>query len=164
MVSSAFAADFEKGPLISGFGPHASVPHGLNLNKNHHFNVAYDVAEQAEVGKVNRKFESLARFLNMHVANGVPAENIQLALVVHGKAVWDLTNAATYQDKFGSANTNQALIAELVKNGVHIAVCGQSAAYYQVTPNMLEKGVKMSLSAMTEHALLQQKGFTVNPF
>ena len=33
-----------------------------------------------------------------------------------------------------------------------------------ITPDDLIPGVEMSLSAMTAHALLQQNGFTVNPF
>jgi intracellular sulfur oxidation DsrE/DsrF family protein len=47
---------------------------------------------------------------------------------------------------------------------VRIFVCGQSAAYYDVTTNDLLPGVEMALSAMTVHALLQQQGYSLNPF
>ena len=43
-------------------------------------------------------------------------------------------------------------------------LCGQSAAAYGITPENLIPGVEMALSAMTAFALLQQNGYTVNPF
>jgi intracellular sulfur oxidation DsrE/DsrF family protein len=47
---------------------------------------------------------------------------------------------------------------------VKIIVCGQTAAYYGVKTDELLPGVQMALSAMTAHALLQQQGYTLNPF
>jgi intracellular sulfur oxidation DsrE/DsrF family protein len=43
-------------------------------------------------------------------------------------------------------------------------VCGQSAAFNDVTNEDLLPGVHMALSAMTAHAQLQQEGYTLNPF
>jgi len=52
----------------------------------------------------------------------------------------------------------------LLKNNVEIIVCGQSAAAHGVAKTDLLSGVKMALSAMTARALLQQQGYTLNPF
>ena len=160
----AMAGDFKKGPLIKEFGPHAQVQHNDKLNNQTRFKLAFDVADKAEPGKVNRKFESLARFLNMQVANGVPADSIELALIVHGKASEDLLNQAEYQKRNSTENANAALLSQLAKYGVDIRVCGQSASYYKIDNELLLPEVTMSLSAMTAHALLQQQGYTVNPF
>jgi intracellular sulfur oxidation DsrE/DsrF family protein len=48
---------------------------------------------------------------------------------------------------------------------VRIILCGQSAAGLGLdeTADLLP-GVEVALSAMTAHALLQQDGYTVNPF
>jgi intracellular sulfur oxidation DsrE/DsrF family protein len=164
LFANAMSAEFKKGPVFSEFGPHADVRHALTLSESSEFRVAFDVAKQGNPGAINKKFESLARFINMHVANGVPKENIQLALVVHGKAIWDLTKDDVFHTKHDRHNANLPLLKQLMDNGVRITVCGQSAAYYQISPDMLAKGVNMSLSAMTEHALLQQQGYTLNPF
>lgn len=164
LMASAAADTFKKGPLITEFGPHAEVNHQIVLNADTRFQVAFDVAEQGETGKINTRFESLARFLNMHVANGVDAKNIDLALIVHGKAAWDLTQNSAYEAKFGAQNANLPLLEALQAHGVRITVCGQSTIHYEITNQMLAEGVKMSLSAMTEHAILQQRGFTLNPF
>ena len=43
-------------------------------------------------------------------------------------------------------------------------ICGQSASVYGVKAEHLIEGVELELSAMTAHALLQQRGYTVNPF
>jgi len=55
-------------------------------------------------------------------------------------------------------------LQDLMKNQVRVYLCGQSAAYYDISNDMLASGVKMALSAMTAHAVLQSKGYKVNPF
>jgi intracellular sulfur oxidation DsrE/DsrF family protein len=162
--SALQANEFKKGPLIKAYGQHAQVEHTLGVNKNTKLNVAFDVSEQGKHDKENRHFNSLARFLNMHVANGVLAENIELALVVHGKAGFDLLNNASYQAAHQVNNPNHELISLLMKNNVKIYLCGQSASYLNIEGQQLQKGVQMALSAMTAHALLQNDGYTINPF
>ena len=163
-MAIAGADKFMAGPVIKNYGKHAKVQQDLKLDDNLMLNVAFDLSEQAKVGEVNRKIDSLARFINMHVANGVKAENIHLALVVHGKAGFDLLKGGLYQEKFQQTNANNALLQELMKNQVDVYLCGQSAAYIGITNEMIQPGVKMALSAMTAHAVLQNKGYKVNPF
>ena len=52
----------------------------------------------------------------------------------------------------------------MMGQGVRIIICGQSAAANGVRADELIEGVEVELSAMTAHALLQQAGYTVNPF
>ena len=96
----------------------------------------------------------------MHAAAGVPADRLEVAIVVHGRAAFDLVTDA----RRGEANANAALVAALIGAGVTIQLCGQTAAYYDISVGDLLPGVQMSLSAMTSHALLQQRGYTLNPF
>ncbi|MEN7342516.1 MAG: DsrE family protein [Pseudomonadota bacterium] len=156
---AASSASFTKGPTITAFGPVADVP-GVVLDETSKFRVAFDVAEASEVGQINRRLESAARFINMHTAVGVPLENIDIAVVVHGGAAIDLVN----DERFGGVNKNAALIEALVNANVQIILCGQTAAYRDIDAKDLLPGVVMSLSAMTAHAKLQQDGFTLNPF
>lgn len=158
---------FKPGPVLTEFGAHAPVPGVEQLPADTEFAIAYDVATPAAEGSPNRGFDSAARFLNMHVANGVPQENIRLVVVVHGKAALELltdeahaANAASRQGDNPSGKLVEALLAE----DVRFILCGQSAAAYGIAPDDLIPGVEMSLSAMTAHALLQGSGFTVNPF
>lgn len=148
--------DFSPGPLIENYGPVAPVAMTMPLPDNAVFNVAFDTAERSAEDGENRTFMSAARFLNMHVANGIVPENLHLAVVIHGGAVNDVT--------LEGAGENAALIKALQDHGVRLIVCGQSASYQNVTPADLLPGVEMALSAMTAHALLQQDGYTLNPF
>lgn len=163
-IQSSQAAEFKAGPLIAEYGKHTAVKQDLVLNKQMKFKVAFDVSEQGDKAKVNGKFNTLARFLNMHVANGISPGNIELALVIHGKAGFDLMNNKAFQAKYSTDNPNHELLALLMKNKVKIYLCGQSAAYFKIDNSDLQTGVKMALSAMTANAILQQQGYTLNPF
>lgn len=159
MRASAGPDAFAPGPLIEDFGAVAAVE-GARVEPDATFRVAFDVSEQAEAGKTSRRLESAARFLNMHAAAGVPARNMSLAIVVHGRAAFDLVTDA----RRGETNANAPLIVALVEAGVTIELCGQTAVYYDIAADDLLPGVRLSLSAMTSHALLQQRGYTLNPF
>ena len=163
-VSSYAKSTFVDGPVIFGYGKHATVKQDYVLEKNAYFKVAFDISEQGEHSVVNRNIDTLARFINMHVANGVLLNNIDLALVVHGKAGFDLLNNIEYKKKFSQNNPNTKLLTKLLKNKTKIILCGQSAAYYKIENNQLEDGVQMALSAMTAHTMLQSQGYSLNPF
>lgn len=171
LVATPLAAQdmsaFKPGPVLVDFGAHAPVPGMTQLPADRQFAIAFDVSTPAAEGAPNRGFDSAARFLNMHVAHGVPQENIRLVVVVHGKAALELlTNAAHAANPLSRQGDNPSgkLVAALLAEDVRFILCGQSAAVYGIKPEDLIPGVEMSLSAMTAHALLQQGGFTVNPF
>ncbi|MDM7956142.1 DsrE family protein [Blastomonas sp.] len=164
-AQDAMRAGFHAGTVIADFGPVATVKGHEPLPANATFSVAFDVAEAAKPGSLNRTLESAARFINMHAEAGVPRDAVRVAVVVHGPASFDLTTAAPYGKKHdGAANANLAAIAALIEAGAEIHLCGQSAAAQGIIRADLAPGVKMSLSAMTAHALLQQQGYTLNPF
>ena len=159
--------DFVAGKTIPEYGKIAAVDVDQPVYSHSKFRIAFDTAKGAKSGELNRTFTSAARFINMHTTAGVKAKNIKLAIVIHGSAVKDVTNDAFYkvgQEGEPVANANAMLVKTLQENGVQFYVCGQSAVYYGVDNEDLLPGVKMSLSAMTAHALLQQKDYSLNPF
>lgn len=164
VVALAGGEAFGPGPQIKGFGEIAAVPGAVLPAAASEFKVAFDVGAVGEGEKPNRKFNSLARFINMHVAAGLKPSNIHLALVVHGKASQDLLSAKARLAKQLPVNPNTQLLKALLENQTQIFLCGQTAAYYDITAADLQSGVQMSLSAMTAHAQLQQQGYTLNPF
>jgi len=155
---------FHAGQVIKDYGKIAEVKGMEALPDGARFKVVFDVSKAAEPGGVNRSLDSVARFINMHVASGVSLERIDIAVVVHGKAVFDMVSNELYQTKNHDLNHNTPLIKALSEKGVSFRVCGQSATYYEVTTTDLLPNVKMALSAMTAHALLQQQGYSLNPF
>jgi len=157
-------AAFHAGSYIKDYGPVASVDSDQPIPKKAKLKVRFDVADGANAGEVNRSIFSAARFLNMSVENGVAPENVRLAIVIHGSATKDMTNDARYGKDKNAPNANAPLVAALLDKGVEIYVCGQSAAANEVTKADLLPGVKMSLSAMHAHALLDADGYSLNPF
>ena len=119
---------FSTGPVIEAYGPVADIPGALPLEADSAFRIAFDTATPAEDGDPNRTLVSAARFINMHARAGVDPENIHLAIVLHGRAVRDVAQAAE-----GEVNASAELIRILLEHNVTIFVCGQSAAYYDVT-------------------------------
>jgi len=165
LASPAAAQDMSKftdGPVISGFGKVTPVESDLPLARKTVFKVVLDGSVAARPGEANRTLDSAARFLNMHVAAGVPEKNIHIVVIVHGKAGYDLTNDAFYAVRNeGKANANAPLLAQLVAHGVLVYICGQSAAAFGIAKADLLPGVRMSLSAMTARAVFEQQGYVL---
>lgn len=156
---------FKTGPLFEDFGPHAQVKSDFAVPDAMDLFIAFDTATAAEDGKINRTVESAARFVNMQNAAGVDPARVRAAVVVHGKASFDLLSDEAWVAKGkDGVNATAKAIAALVDNGVRVILCGQSAAAYGIANEDLAPGVEMALSAMTAHAVLQRQGYTLNPF
>lgn len=151
---------FTYGPVFEEFGPSAHVETATPLPADMELKVAFDISETEERGGVNRQFETVARFMNMHARAGVARENIQPAIVVHGGAADYLLQPVPAED----ASQTTRLVMALIEEGVPIYLCGQSAASHGISADDLLPGVQMSLSAMTAHAQLSRDGYSLNPF
>ena len=165
MSASAGETDFHAGTVFPEFGNVAAVDSDFKIPKRAKFKVLFDATQGAEAGEINRSLNTVARFMNMHAEAGVPEKNMKAAIVFHSKGSFDLTKSGYYGKKFeGSENANAGIVKALTDKGVRIILCGQTAAYYDIAKADLLPGVEMALSAMTAHAVLQQQGYTLNPF
>jgi intracellular sulfur oxidation DsrE/DsrF family protein len=156
----------EPGPVVHGAGevyrvdaPDMPTPSG------HTYRAVFEVVNTADVStQVNQTLNSAARFLNMHAQAGVPAEQLHLAMVVHGPAGRDLLNDDVYRERFGTPNPNTPLLEELSRAGVRVILCGQTAAARNLPRDALAPTVEVALSAMTAFVLLQDEGYRLIPF
>lgn len=157
-------AGFHAGPVFPTFGDIATVESELPIPEGTVFRVIFNVTDKATPGQFNRAIDSAARFINMHVEAGIPLADIHVAVVVHGGAAADLLTQEVYAARNdGAVNGSAPTIAALAAHGVDIWLCGQTAVAYRMTKADLLPEVKLSLSAMTAFALLQQQGYTLNP-
>ena len=163
--ATAFSQEaFHAGPLIPDYGRIATIDSDLEIPSDLTLKLAFDVSTGSG-GTLNRSFDSVARFLNMHVEAGVSSGRLQPVVVIHGTAAFDILKAKRYDaQSAGKTNPNVGLIAALVANGVEIYLCGQSAAARGIDKSDLLPGVKLALSAMTVHVVLQQQGYSLSPF
>ncbi|MBT5072623.1 MAG: DsrE family protein [Kordiimonadaceae bacterium] len=156
--------EYIKGPVFD-FVETVRVDADMVVPKDTVLKVVYDTYRGAEAGKINSTFLSAARFINMHVDAGHPQENIKVAIVVHGSTSLDVTQDFYYGEKYdGAKNANAAVLEALIREGVQIYICGQSAAFRGVTRENILPGIKYLLSAMTAHAMLQSQGYALIPW
>ncbi len=154
------------GPVIQDFGPVYDIPDpDISAPTDQVLRVVFDVAQAApEPGQVNRRFETLARYLNLHARAGVPRENMKLALVVHGGASWEVVDNAAYRAQFGVDNPNLPLLEALDDFGVELLLCGQSQSSRGIRKDQLAEPVRQALSAMTALVDLQGRGYHLIAF
>lgn len=132
---------------------------------NADFKVIFDVDRSFnEPEKVNPLFDTAARFFNMHYEAGIPLENIQVALVVHGDASNDLLNDAFYEKMYGIKNPNTPLLKAFEAHDVQVILCGQTAAHRNLTKDKLLPQVDFALSAMTVLVQLQNENYRLIHF
>ena len=161
LAAPAAATD---GPVFKGFGTHTPVEHNVAIPKGMALRHVYDVTKAAS-GKLNPGFETAARFINSHVANGVSERDVAVAVVVHGPAIAELTKPEVYTARNpGTTNASEAMVKEMLAKGVRFLVCGQAANAMGVKKADLLPGVELAISASSAHAILQAQGYTLNPF
>jgi len=165
LLSTQLAAQSTTGPVIDGYGTSFAVEdRDTPLLEDHVYKVVWEITGyEGEPEAVNRNLNRVARFLNMHGKNGVPTENMQLAVVMHGAALITALNDDSYMKRFKSANPNLELVQALAGAGVQFYVCGQSMGFREYDKSELAEPVNLALSAMTMVHQLQHEGYTLQP-
>ena len=128
------------------------------------YRVVFDIGKSYSSDKINPLFNTAARFINLHAEAGVPIKQIQVALVIHGSAAFDVLNDTAYHAKFGIKNPNTALLAVLAKNNVQLILCGQTAAHKNIHTDHLSSDIQLALSAMTALVQLQNQHYRLINF
>lgn len=155
-----------KGPVFTDYGPvHRITDLTVPLKKNFKYKILFDISKAAESDdQLNINIESVARFINMHVMHGTKLENIDIAVVLHGKATRDGLNHKAYEERYLFKNPSLDLVKQLSAKGVKFYQCGQSAYFQQVYTKDLTPEVGMALSALTMLTELQAEGYQLIPW
>jgi intracellular sulfur oxidation DsrE/DsrF family protein len=161
-ASTVFAQE-KSNPLIKNFGAVYLVPFAIEKpNPDLNYKILVDVntpGEKPEI--VNENLEAVAKVLNLHILGGVPVNKMQVVLVVHGAAAFNLMNNMAYQQKYAVDNPNLPLLTELAKAGVKIFICGQTILKRNIDYHLLAPEVTVALSAITTITNYSINGFTV---
>ena len=164
VVSAPLAAgEPSLGPAIEGYGPTYPIDYrDVPLQEGAAYRAVFDTASYSDdLTSLNTRLVSIARFMNMHARNGVPVENMDLAVVVHGAAVKSVLDDDAYLKRFEVDNPNLELVMKLHDAGVKFYICGQSMAFGGVGKSELASPVKVGLSAMTMLTVLQAEGYAL---
>jgi intracellular sulfur oxidation DsrE/DsrF family protein len=137
---------------------------GMELPPGAAWKHAFDAAH-AGGREVNGGLGRADAFMEIMKAAGAAPDQVTVAVVVHGGAVFDVVNADRHAAEVdGSEHPNAALVERIIDAGGEIWVCARSAARQNVGDDDLLAGVRFAPSAMTAHAELQRRGFSLNPY
>lgn len=153
------------GPYVDSGGPAFEVAdRDVPLREGHKYRVVFEATEYpGEVTDANREFTIVARFLNMHGKNGIPLEDMDIAVVIHGRTLMAALNDDAYEKINGIKNPNLQLLNDLADAGVKFYACGQSLGFRKWDKSDLAEPVQVGLSAMTMLVTLQSDGYALLP-
>lgn len=150
-------------PVITGFGYINPLPDAkLQPDPNQDYKVVFDVSKgDIGTGDVNAGLWHVARALNLFATDGKPAENLEIAVVIHGSATSAVLSDNTYEARYLKKNPNAELIAKLKAAGVKLYVCGQaivdSGYYYQ----NVRDDIEVVLGAIAAEIKLVTEGYVL---
>ena len=106
----------------------------------------------------------LSRMINLHVAGGVPKDNLNVIAVIHAGALKSVLTNDKYQLEFKEDNPNIPIIKSLTEAGVKLYVCGQSLIFENYIKEDVLPEVGISISALTILTTYQLKGYATLKF
>lgn len=165
-ASNLKAQERVQGPLIQEYGEVFAVPEpDFPTDPGFVYKVVFDIAiGEEDPAQLNKRINTLARFLNMHAQAGVPPENLQVACVIHGTAARDVLKSEVYRERYGVDNPNEPLLEALAEAGAQMYLCGQSAFARNIPLDKKTEAVGLALSAMTVLIRLQGEGYRMISF
>ena len=114
--------------------------------------------------EVNQALNNVSRLINLHVMGGVPKENLNVVVAIHGEATYSITDSKTYEKKYDCPNPNIDVYKELAEKGVKLFVCGQSLVARKVDRPTIIPEIKIATSMLTVVTTHQLKGFAYLKF
>ncbi|GAA0879293.1 hypothetical protein GCM10009119_22610 [Algoriphagus jejuensis] len=125
------------------------------------YKIAIDVyGSLKDSTKIHEPFTEIARTYNLHIANGVPADKIKIAAVIHGGLSKAVMSNDAYREKYKIDNPTILALQELKKVGVEFYLCGQSMSFLKIPQEDVTPEVKVAMSAKTTFVALDQMGYT----
>ena len=111
--------------------------------------------------KINEGLAEIGRIINLHVAAGVPKENLELAIVVNGSAMNVFLKNDAYLKKFKTNNPNLDILKQFTDLNASLVACGQSEVFKNISPVDFLPVVKTSFSAKVAVSTYQLKGYVL---
>ncbi|HAH51082.1 MAG TPA: hypothetical protein DCL80_07390 [Balneola sp.] len=147
-------------PIIKNFGTIYEIENAVNPDPNIEYKIVVDLKTlQRDKESINPGLNNVARMLNLHGLGGVKAENLNVAVAIHGGATDVILNNEAYQKKYELDNPNLQLINELKEAGVKLYVCGQSLLARNYEHDEVNTQIKIGLSMLTVVTTYMHKGY-----
>ncbi|HEY2349070.1 MAG TPA: hypothetical protein VGH64_08650 [Puia sp.] len=111
--------------------------------------------------KLNEGLAEIGRIINLHVASGVPRENLELAIVIHGGAMNTYLKNEAFHKKFQTDNPNLDILKQFTDLHASLMACGQAEIFFRIPAEDMIPEVKTAFSAQVVLSTYQLKGYVL---
>lgn len=115
--------------------------------------------DSAAVKEVAGELAEVGRIMNLHIAAGVPKENLEVVVVAHGPVLNAFLTNKEYNKKFHIDNPNVNILDQFTASHVKFIACGQAMHFFEVPKEAMLPLVKVTFSAKVALATYRLKGF-----
>ena len=166
LTFSFLHAQTKVNPVIKSYGTVFEIPTADHKpDPKLKYNLLVELTENgSKPDSLNEFIEALATLINLHAAEGVPKENIKMAVVLRKMATYAVFGNEMYKETFKCDNPNLGLLKELSDFGVEFYVCGQTMLKRNIDNKKLVPGTKVASSGLTAITTYQLKGYTLVKF
>ena len=153
-------------PIIDSFGGIFDAPYAEEkpdpLMK---YNIVIDIAtNDAKPDRIAYSIVNVARLMNLHAMGGVPKENMNVVLAIHGPAAYSVMNNEEYKKKYDVDSPYLKIFEELSSAGVQLFACSQSLRGRGIDHEKLAPGIKVATSMLSVMTTYQLKGYAALKF
>jgi intracellular sulfur oxidation DsrE/DsrF family protein len=125
------------------------------------FNMTIWSRDSISKQKINEGLAEIGRIINLHAAAGVPKENLELAIIVHGPALNVFLKNDVYQKKFKTNNPNLDILKQFINLKTSLVACGQAELFLNIPATDMLPEVKTAYSAKVALSTYQLKGYVL---
>lgn len=125
------------------------------------FNFTAGTRDAEKAKNLNRGLAEIGRIINLHIAAGIPRENLGIVIVTHGPALYTLVKNAAYKKEFKTDNPNLTIVKELEDAGSNFVACNQAMQFLDIDKKDMDPAAKIALSAKVALSTYQLKGYVV---
>ena len=153
-------------PIIKSYGTVFQIPTADHKpDPSIKYKLIVELTENgSKPDSLNEYIEALATLINLHAAEGVSKENIQMVVILRKMATYAVFGNELYKEKFKCDNPNLQLLKELTDAGVEFYVCGQTMLKWNIDTKKLVPGTKVASAGLTAITTYQLKGYTMVKF
>lgn len=153
-------------PVVKSYGGIFEIPYAEERpDPSLDYKIVIEVEQESEhPDSLSWALNNVARLVNLHVMGGVPKEKLDVVMVIHGGATYNVMENLAYMKKYKTNNPNLMLFKELSDAGVKIFVCGQSLINRKVDGKKMVPEVKVATSMLTTLTTYQLRGYALLKF
>lgn len=167
LLATSFSyAQNKVNPIVKSYGTVFEIPTADHKpDPSLEYKIIVELSDNTpKPDSLNIYLEAIATLVNLHAAEGVPAKNIKMVVILRKGATYAVFGDELYKKYFKVENPNRQLLKELTDAGVEFYVCGQTMIKRNTKEEELMPGTKIASSGLTAISTYQLKGYTMVKF